>query len=107
MKKTKIQAVKKAKNEHILFLDLSIDLDRDLSFLGYLTENSNMEELPSEEMLPEVGYYIFEYLGKRVALEHVFFGRSLRRVRFDPSKLKAEVWRIQKIKAKANLPAQE
>ena len=56
-----------------------------------------------DEHLPEVGYWIVGYLGKRIALEHVYFGRSLRGAEMDPLQLKAEVWRIEKVRAAQKL----
>lgn len=84
-------------------MDLSVDLDRGLVFLGQLAETVHDCTVDQEGLMTGFGCVVKEYIGKRVALEHVFFGRSLRTARIEESKLKAEVWRVQKIKAKSRL----
>ena len=73
-------------------------------FLGEaLAKYSKEGCFSSEEIIPEFGYQMMTYLGRRVALEHVFFGRRLHSAQLSLSQLKSEVWRIQKLKAKPEL----
>ncbi len=85
--------------EHIEFCDLSSELDRFLSFLIYLSENSSSNVTSAESA--GYGDFLSDYLGKRAALEHVFFNRYLGGSTWDELKLKAEIWRIRKIRAKS------
>jgi hypothetical protein len=104
-KKNKVIRSVAVKRREILFIDLSVDLDQGLSFVGHLAQNSIEDLSSSDGLVAEFGYLIIEYLGKRIALEHVFFGRSLRSAKIEDSKLRAEVWRLQKMKAKSELPS--
>ena len=83
----------------VYFCDLSIDLDRRLGWMAQVLEMVKNEEDPFSDLSSESSQMIWEYLGKRAALEHVFFNRPIGRVNLEESKLKAEVWRVQKIKA--------
>jgi hypothetical protein len=87
----------------IEFCDLSSDLDRRLSWAADLLERTHDENDPFQNIESETGHFLFEYLGKRAVLEHVFFGRSLRSVRLETSQLRAELWRLHKIRAKQKL----
>jgi hypothetical protein len=80
--------------QHLEFCDLSSELDQVLSFLAVLSAGS------------EEGYanFLWDYLGKRLALEHVFFDRCLGLGSWDELKLKAEIWRVQKVLARQKLP---
>ena len=91
--------------EHIQFCDLSSHLDRSLSLLARLAEIAHSEH-DTDENLPELGLSLSEYLGKRVVLEHVFFGRCIPVNgvnRLYELSLKAELWKVRKMKASAAL----
>lgn len=89
--------------ESLHFCDLSIDLDRRLEFLSHLLEVSRVYEDSILDIESETAHFLFEYLAKRAVLEHVFFGRPLGKLRLETSKLKAELWRVSKLKAAAAL----
>jgi hypothetical protein len=79
------------------FCDLSSELDRSLSFLARFS--GNLSPLQDADLHEGYSEFIWDYLGKRAALEHVFWGRYLGTTEWDTLKLKAEVWRIRKIRA--------
>lgn len=92
------------RNPEILeFCDLSYDLDTRLRFIADLAQAARSQELIFEDCISEFGNDVLEYLGRRMVLEHVFFGRSLRFAQLETQKLKAELWRLQKIRAGLSL----
>ena len=102
MKKRKTKNAPVLRGGYIIeFCDLSCDLDRGLSLIAALLE---AVQDANPDFSSETGHFVNEYLGKRAVLEHVFFGRSLRSARLEASKLKAELWRISKIRAGMKLP---
>jgi|GEM_PF-2606598 len=101
MKKRKIKNRSAVPCAYVIeFCDLSSDLDRGLSLVAGLLEA--MQDA-NDDISSETGHFVHEYLGKRAVLEHVFFGRSLISARLEASKLKAELWRIHKIRAAMKL----
>jgi len=78
--------------EHIQYCDLSAELDHILSFIAFLSQENE-----------GYGEFLYDYLGRRAALEHVFFNRYIGGVTWDELKLKAEIWRVQKMKASLRL----
>jgi len=92
--------MKKRPPEVLEFCDLSYDLDSRLRFLADLTQATDPQKIIFDDCLSECGHNIIEYLGRRTLLEHVFFGRSLRSVQLDDEQIKAELWRLYKIKAR-------
>ena len=89
------QTPKKSNPEHIHYCDLSSELDQVLSFIAFLSQENE-----------GYGEFLYDYLGRRAALEHVFFNRYLGGINWDELKMKAEVWRIQKLRASLQLKTQ-
>lgn len=91
--------------DSLLFKDLSHHLDYRLDWHAVLFSALESELLNEEKFTTELAEVLFEYLGQRAALEHVFLGRSLRNARLEKTKLAAEVWRYRKIQIRAALIA--
>jgi len=85
--------------EILEFCDLSHSLDSKLRLMADLTQASDSDRIIFDDSLAAIGDELIEYLDKRILLEHVFFGRSIKRVQLESQKMKAEIWRLQKIKA--------
>jgi hypothetical protein len=93
-----------SKKDHLEFCDLSSDLDRTLRFLAHLSQMAS--NAPNWEEQSGYGEFLWDYLGKRAALEHVFFDRYLHDIHWDEMKLKAEIWRLRKIHATLKIKRQ-
>ena len=89
--------------EHIHYCDLSSNLDSKLRFFSDLAQATDPEKIIFDDCMAEFGESVIEYLGKRTLLEHVFFGRTLTRVQLEDADVKAELWRLRKIKAGLSL----
>jgi hypothetical protein len=89
--------------EILEFCDLSYDLDARLRLLADLAQATESNRIIFDDCLSELGNQLLEYLGKRVLLEHVFFGRNLKLIGLDHQEIKAEIWRLQKIRAAYSL----
>ena len=100
MKKRKKEKVVPSAGYLIQFCDLSTDLDRKLRWLAELI---SVDEFETYSFGTETGHYLIEYLMRRAALEHVFLGRPLYEIQNDRSQLQAEIWRMNKIRARMNL----
>ncbi len=84
-------------SDRILFCDLSSELDESMRFIACLGFESRSEQIQGYSHFLEV------YLLRRNALEFVFFSRDLNVLKLDARELKAEVWRLQKKRAREKL----
>lgn len=76
------------------FVDESVHLDASLWLLAELcSAASNMEAL-STQTLSELGNSIKNYLGKRLVLEHFFFGRTIHPLTLEDSLVRSELLRL-------------
>ena len=83
------------------FCDHSSSLDRRFLLVGHLVQG--LESDPLSWDAGELGEVIFDYLGNRAALEHVYLGRHLAWRWARDLRWKSEIWRLEKIKARTKL----
>jgi hypothetical protein len=91
----------------ISFIDESISLDSRLALLSRLFLALDGCQVVAEDLLPETGAAIHEYLQRRNLLEAHFLGRSADESDFDESFWESERLRLQIVSAANHDPVQE
>ena len=85
---------KKFEKLALLYEDISADMDRPLRLLSDLLLAVHHTEVVDDDAIESIGFFLRDFMNKKLVYEHYIFGRSLQDCTFSDAEVSGELCKI-------------